>query len=271
MRVGAARRNFEVQMCSLNFHTPSSITLCVSDEGVCVRVCASESFAFALSSCLSTAALINVTGRGRERGNLPLSVSDGSIERKQRNARSPLTKTHPAFLPFQSSRRHRKSTFRLRARTTLDAGSYLLWKLSTCQASGCVTKRVKIHHFHRHQSNLVCFHHSPAKCDVFFLMLPERSSVCCFHFFFFTLHLFSFVCPSICQSIHLSDSICHFSCHLNHQSIRPSVFQAAHLSTFQCIPLFIHLSTLSFVHGDVVLAAAVISTSLWWLMVTDLK
>lgn len=53
---------------------------------------------------------------------------------------------------------------------------------------------------------------------------------------FFSLRLFSFVCLSICQSIHLFDSICHFSCHLNHQSIRPSIFQATHLSMFQCIP-----------------------------------
>lgn len=42
--------------------------------------------------------------------------------------------------------------------------------------------------------------------------------------------------PSICQSIHLSGSICHFSCHLNHPPIRPSIFQALHLIVFQCIP-----------------------------------
>lgn len=170
---------------------PSSIT-CVCLMGS-AWVCASESFAFALSSCLSAAALIDVTGRGRERGNLPLSASDGSIERKQRNARPP--QMRPAFLPIQSSRRNRKSTLRLRAGACLDAGSHLLQKLSTCQVSGWVTKCLKKHHFECYQSNLVCFHHSLAKCDVFFLLLPERT--------YLLLSLFSTLF-SLCISFHLS-------------------------------------------------------------------
>lgn len=89
----------------------------------------------------------------------------------------------------------------------------------------------------------------------------------CLHFSFppqlLSLYIFMDLSasPSICQSIHLLANICHFPCHLNHPSIRPSVFQATH-STH---PSFIHPSILSIVHRDVVV------TSLGWNMVTDLK
>lgn len=61
--------------------------------------------------------------------------------------------------------------------------------------------------------------------DIFFF-LPMPS----FFFLLLLLSLYIFMdlsaSPSICQSIHLPGNICHFSCHLNHPSIRPSVFQA---------------------------------------------
>lgn len=42
--------------------------------------------------------------------------------------------------------------------------------------------------------------------------------------------------PSICQSIYLSGDICHFSCHLNHPPISPSIFQALRSIAFQRVP-----------------------------------
>lgn len=69
--------------------------------------------------------------------------------------------------------------------------------------------------------------------------------------------------PSICQSIHLSSSICHFSCHLNHPPIRPSIFQATHTSTFHCISFsFICPSCLLCV--ATLLWSQLLSAELWW-------
>lgn len=111
--------------------------------------------------------------------------------------------SHPSFLPVQSSGRHRKSTLQQRAKTSLDAGCHLLWRLSTLRASGWATKCVQINHL---QQLLVrfgghCFHHSPAKHDAFFLLLPERQTAHSSLPFFVTLRLYSSVCPSIYLSI----------------------------------------------------------------------
>lgn len=84
-----------------------------------VCVCFPECSSFALSSRLLATALIDVTGRGRESGDLAFSASDGSIEIKQGNASpSPPTPLHPSFLPVQSSGRNRKSTLQQRWRTS---------------------------------------------------------------------------------------------------------------------------------------------------------
>lgn len=70
--------------------------------------------------------------------------------------------------------------------------------------------------------------------------------------------------PSICQSAHLSASICHFPCQLNHPSIRPSIFQATHSSAFQSIPSsFICPSRLLWAAGVVVISTS-FSAELWW-------
>ncbi|MED6257450.1 hypothetical protein ATANTOWER_023626 [Ataeniobius toweri] len=73
--------------------------------------------------------------------------------------------------------------------------------------------------------------------------------------------------PSISQSIHLFSNICHFSCHLKHPSIRPSIFQATHSAH----PSFIHLSIASIVHWDPVVTAAVILACPCRNTLTDLK
>lgn len=105
---------------------------------------------------LSAPALIDVTGRGSERGDLPYSASDGSIELKQGNAspphhpRSTHTHTHTSrpLLSACSVKQKKSEVHSLwqKAKTSLDAGCRLLWKLSTLQALGWAIKRVKINH-----------------------------------------------------------------------------------------------------------------------------
>jgi len=94
---------------------------------------------------------------------------------------------------------------------------------------------------------------------VFFLM----------HTFFFLwflslyIHMDLSASPSIWQSFHLSSSLCHFSCHLNHPSIRSSVFQATH----SVHPSLSYLSILSFVLWDIVwlpLWSWLLSAEIWW-------
>lgn len=78
------------------------------------------------------------------------------------------------------------------------------------------------------------------------------------------------ICLPLHRSVNLaiySGNICHFSCHLNHPSIRPSIFQATHLAH----PSFIHLSVLSIVQWDAVVIVAVILAFFWRNTVTDFK
>lgn len=106
-----------------------------------------------------------------------------------------------------------------------------------------------------------CFHHLLTKHNVFFLLLPVAFSFFPFLSLCVFIHLSAL--PSICQSIHLSSSTCHFSCHLNHPSIRPSVFQATRSFTFQCNPYsFICPSCL--LCTVTLLWSRLLSADFWW-------